>query len=135
MEWLLYPLAVAVFAAAGICICLLLHVRLKRESRARWVELEQALARLEEELAGMRRVLDGLSERVSQLDAVAERVAGLPLAGSGLNLNKRSQAVRMLRRGEHPGRVAAALGLPEGEVSLLWKMCQLPLDPEGEPAP
>lgn len=135
MEWLLYPLAVGIFAAGGISICLLLHVRLKREWRAGSERFEQALAKLEEELAEARAALEKLRESVARLDTVADRVAGLPLAASGLNLNKRGQAVRMLRRGEPPSRVAAALGLPEGEAALLHKVCQLSAGPGVERSP
>ena len=41
---------------------------------------------------------------------------------SGLNLTKRSQAVRMIRRGDAPRDIAAALGLPQNEVELLAKV-------------
>ena len=44
---------------------------------------------------------------------------------SGMNLNKRTQAVRLLRRGEDVGHIAAALGLPRGEVELLIRVQQM----------
>jgi hypothetical protein len=41
---------------------------------------------------------------------------------SGLNLNKRSQVIRMSRRGEQAEKIAAALNLPRREVELLLKV-------------
>ncbi len=41
---------------------------------------------------------------------------------SGMNLSKRTQAVRLLRRGEDVGHIAAAMGVPRGEVELLVRV-------------
>ena len=41
---------------------------------------------------------------------------------SGLNLSKRTQALRMAARGETPEHIAAALSLPDSEVQLLLKV-------------
>jgi hypothetical protein len=41
---------------------------------------------------------------------------------SGMNLSKRLQAMRLLRRGEDIGHVAAALGVPRREVELLVRV-------------
>jgi hypothetical protein len=41
---------------------------------------------------------------------------------SGLNLNKRSQVIRMSRRGEQAEKIAASLNLPQREVELLLKI-------------
>jgi hypothetical protein len=71
------------------------------------------------------------------LEAVRERIEGVcgqindlrrePAAtGSvlrpGLNLSKRSQALRMHRRGDSPEHIAAALEVPMQEVDLLVKV-------------
>jgi hypothetical protein len=41
---------------------------------------------------------------------------------AGMNLDRRSQALRMHRRGESPAQIAAALNLPLQEVDLLLKV-------------
>lgn len=41
---------------------------------------------------------------------------------SGMNLSKRTQALRMSRRGERPEQIATALNLPRKEVELLVKV-------------
>jgi hypothetical protein len=46
-----------------------------------------------------------------------------PLAPrSGFNLSRRAQAMRLLRRGENVGHVAAALGVTDREVELLIRV-------------
>lgn len=56
----------------------------------------------------------------------AEERAGLLVAPapirSGLNLNKRSQVIRLSRRGERPDAIAASLSLPRRQVDLLLKV-------------
>jgi len=45
-----------------------------------------------------------------------------PPPRAGLNLEKRSQALRMHRRGESPAQIAAVLEIPLQEVQLLMKV-------------
>ena len=55
--------------------------------------------------------------------AVAPEVSFVPAPlRAGLNLNKRVHAMRMLRRGEDLGHIAAALGVPRSEVELLVRV-------------
>ena len=43
-------------------------------------------------------------------------------SGPRMNMNRRSQAVRMSRGGDSPERIASALGVPKSEVDLLLKV-------------
>lgn len=89
--------------------------RQRRHAREQYRLLEDTYLRLENKL-------DALKE---SLDEAQERTKGLvppPSARSGLNLNKRAQAARMFRRGERPEQIAAALSLPQNEVTLLLKV-------------
>lgn len=59
-------------------------------------------------------------------------IAPLPQKAS-LNLNKRSQILRMSRRGERPENIADSLSLPRREVELLLKIHGLVLHgPQGK---
>jgi hypothetical protein len=79
--------------------------------------------------------LEVLQQRVDELQAQVRQVRPLPAAPAGgpsplragLNLDSRSQALRMHRRGEPPAGIAAALGLPLQEVELLLKVHQIVL--------
>ena len=72
--------------------------------------------------------LQQLNERLRD----AEERAGIPLAPpspkASLNLNKRTQVLRMSRRGERVENIAASLSLPRREVELLLKIHGLVLN-------
>jgi len=78
--------------------------------------------------------LQQLNERVRE----AEERAGIPIAPpspkASLNLNKRTQVLRMSRRGERAENIAASLSLPRREVELLLKIHGLVLNGSSERA-
>jgi hypothetical protein len=73
--------------------------------------------------------LESLQERLSSLAAGLQEIRQQPPVTpvptspkAGLNLSRRSQALRMHRRGDPPDRIAAALEIPLQEVDLLLKV-------------
>ena len=78
---------------------------------------------------------DGLSGLTSQLHDLQKQdtpplqvMTAIPaMPRPGLNLNKRSQALRLHRRGDAPEQIATALELPLQEVQLLLKVQQVVL--------
>jgi hypothetical protein len=89
----------------------IMKLRLNRRQNAQQTAAEDLKAQVAELTA---RVLD-TEERTGVL------VAPTP-PKSGLNLNKRSQVIRMSRRGEQAEKIAASLNLPQREVELLLKI-------------
>jgi hypothetical protein len=72
------------------------------------------------EVESLRREIEQLRERdTSTVQAVSPRPA--------INLGKRSQALRLYKRGETPGQIATLLELPAQEVELLIKVHRLVL--------
>jgi hypothetical protein len=109
-EWLiLYSLLIAALAAMTG-----LFISVKRETRLTAVRsrkrMDEIVARLEE--AHKRE---------------PEPVFFVPPVRSGLNMSKRVQAVRMLRRNEDVSHVAAALGVTRREIELLIRVHQIGL--------
>lgn len=117
--------------AAGIPLCLYVFLSLKRELHS----LTRTLRLNEEHYEGMRRRLNTELEDIKIRLQEAEERTGVLVAPapprSGLNLNKRSQVMRMSRRGENPENIAAALSLPRKEVELLLKVQNLVLTGPG----
>jgi hypothetical protein len=75
-----------------------------------------------------------LRDAVAQIAAQVHELQKAPAAAldpavprPGLNLNKRSQAIRMHRRGEGAEKIAAELQLPRQEVDLLLKVHRIVL--------
>lgn len=81
-----------------------------------------------------RRALADRGELDRKLETIARQVEELhqePAAAGpvkpGLNLSKRSQALRMHRRGDQPSAIAAALEVPCQEIELLIKVHRIVL--------
>jgi DNA-binding NarL/FixJ family response regulator len=92
---------------------------------------EKAL-RAARECAAALEILQGrlaaLAAEISQLprEAPAEPPPGMPR--SGLNLTKRSQALRLRRKGVSPQQIAESLEIPRQEVDLLFKVHEIVLN-------
>jgi hypothetical protein len=99
-----------ILLSAGLAGALALFVSSKRE-------FQMASAK-------NRKRLEEMAARVSEFQAreVEPAFVPLPAARSGLNLNKRVQAMRMVRRNEDISTIAAALGVTRKEVELLIRV-------------
>src|SRR5689334_3681938 len=126
--WLLNPVTYCALAVMGLgfTLHLICTLKIRRPGAGRPVETPASvppqIARLEqrlEELAAAQRVSE-------QADAVS---AAPPPVGAGFNLNRRSYALRLYRRGETPERISSALGLAAGEVRLLIKVHRIMMEP------
>jgi hypothetical protein len=78
--------------------------------------------------------IDVLQKKLDALEAEVREIRGRPISApvphaprAGMNLDRRSQALRMHRRGESPAQIAAALDLPLQEVDLLLKVHRIVL--------
>ncbi len=114
--------------AAGLASGLALFITLKGEFRrfeTRWSKRQSAL---EEAVQAMCAEIETLAERVKEAEERAGVLVPPTPPKSGLNLGKRSQALRMFRRGEMPEQIAAALDLPQNEVELLIKVHRISLE-------
>ena len=71
--------------------------------------------------------LETLEQEVREICRQPPAAPGPPPPRAGLNLEKRSHALRMHRRGEGSAGIAAALDLPLQEVELLIKVHRIVL--------
>jgi hypothetical protein len=99
----------------ALSLGLYLFVSLKREIARNRQRAERRHAEIEAAVAALRKTVDEVEERAGML-------VPPPPTSSGLNPGKRNQALRMHRRGDSPEYIAAALGLPAGEVQLMLKV-------------
>ncbi|MCU1237491.1 MAG: hypothetical protein JWP63_5458 [Candidatus Solibacter sp.] len=70
----------------------------------------------------LRATVDTLAAQLRDLQSHPHVAAQVGAPKAGFNLSKRSQALRMHRRGEAPEQIAATLDLPRQEVELLLKV-------------
>jgi len=122
LERQLLSLGPYAFQAAGLIAFLLIFLSLKQEIR----RLKLRLDRQQADNATTARDFNVRLEAITLRLRDSEDRAGVLVAPepprSGLNLTKRSQVIRMSRRGERAENIAASLSLPRGEVDLLLKI-------------
>jgi hypothetical protein len=107
-------------SCAGLAAFFFLQLkRAQQESQARWNKRQQLLLA---ELGQLRGLVNQLRERLDEAERRSELSAGPVIPASGMNLNRRTHALRLFRRGERPEQIAATLGVPLGEVELLRKV-------------
>jgi hypothetical protein len=130
----LIPLAPYVLVALNALLSLVFFLCLENELRS----LKNGLPRRRKAdpapdplAADLKAKLDELSARVRDTEERAGIAIPLP-PKSSLNLNRRTQVIRMSRRGEPAENIAAALSLPRQEVELLLKVHGLVLNHAGK---
>ena len=113
---------------AGLSLCVFIFCSLKREI----LRLQNRLQdRDTERSASAQALLAQVEDMRAELRDAEQRTAQLvPPAPprSGLNLNMRTQVLRMYRHGEGEEQIASRLGLPRTEVALLVKVHKLAAD-------
>ena len=131
LEWILHPVMPYAEIAIGLALCVYLFVSVKRDLRAGEARLGKKLSALE---ADWQTKMESLDERWNELSQISSVLVPPPPPRSGLNLNKRSQALERHRRGETPPEIAAALAIPRNEVELLVKVQRIVLSSLDKPS-
>lgn len=126
MSWIGEPLTLYALLGTGLILCLTLFVSLKRENTRLRLTLEKdrrlTVGKMEEFRSSMIRLQGALDQAQSEAKAHSPIDSGAVPVLQSVNLNKRSLALRMHRRGESPEQIAAALNIPRNEVELLLKV-------------
>jgi hypothetical protein len=90
-------------------------------------DLQDNVRQLEAKLEAAELTIGRLQNQTRQVEEQASLMSGTQ-AKSWTNINRRSQAIRMLKSGSTPDRVAAELSLTRGEVELIRKVERLTND-------
>ena len=108
--------------AAGSIACLFVFLTLKQEIRSLKSRLDRQQAGEVAAAWNLKVRFEEITLRLRDSEERAGVLVAPEPARSGLNLTKRSQVIRMSRRGERAENIAASLSLPRGEVDLLLKI-------------
>jgi DNA-binding NarL/FixJ family response regulator len=130
-QYLLHPLLSYTLTAVGLALCLYLFMTLKVEIRGLLpgrIEDQQRVEALESALGEARLAVQQLENDLREVERQTGMLVAPAPSRSGLNLSKRTQVLRMHRTGEGSAGIAAALGLPRGEVELLIKVHSMVLE-------
>ena len=127
LERYLIPLAPWVFTALGCIFALFLVVSFEKEIQ----RLKHRFGRRpapDNSARDLKSQIEQLNDRIRDAEERAGIMAAPPSPRASLNLNKRTQVLRLSRRGERPENIAASLSLPRREVELLLKIHGLVLN-------
>ena len=120
-----------VMMVLAISVCGYLFITLKRDlhlvdrkRKESAVASDAAVDVMRKEIGDFRGQLADLRRELEMMPAL-----GPPSANAtGINLNKRTQALRMMRLGQDADSIAASLNLPRNEIELLAKIQKLILE-------
>jgi hypothetical protein len=84
-------------------------------AKARQAENEAAIE-------AVRTELEACARQLREIRQDPPKTAAFSVPQPGMNVSKRSQALRMHRRGDTPEQVASTLGVPLQEIELLLKV-------------
>jgi hypothetical protein len=119
------PLSVGfsvVFAAAALAASLFAVWRTRAMVDAAEERMKAAREHSENTIRNWRETLDTLSAQVREAPRqISEEPSG-SFPRSGLNMNKRSQVLRMHRQGASPEQISISMKVPLQEVDLLLKV-------------
>jgi hypothetical protein len=119
-------LFVRLFPAVAAALCLIgfaaITWRLQALSRAVASQPKKDPDPLPSLVAGLKWEMTSLANRLSSLESEAREAAVPAVVRSGMNLNKRTQALRQFRLGQASGDIAKSLDMPKTEVDLLLKV-------------
>ena len=133
MTYVSHPLALgALVVVLGLALYLVatVKIRVRAAVPGRAGQLHAEIGELKkrmDELAARQPVPATDGEREGAPAAFASAPPSVPLR-SGINLSRRSQALRLHRRGETPEQIASSLMVPTGEVRLLLKVHRLVME-------
>lgn len=108
--------AIALGLGATLALFLSLKIEIRRNSRRERRRVDELLERLRD-----------ASPAVSAPEAVFVPASGR----AGLNINRRTHILRLVRKGEDAAHIAAALGVPQKEVELLVRVQRM-MNPEAQ---
>lgn len=118
----LIPLAPFLLIGINSVLCLFFFLCLEHEMRIMKLRLERRQSAQQTSANELQAQVAELAARVLDTEERTGVLVAPTPPRSGLNLNKRSQAIRMSRRGEQAEKIAASLNLPQREVELLLKI-------------
>jgi hypothetical protein len=133
LERYLIPLAPLILVALVSIAGLLFFASLEKEIRRLKCLVREQHASDPVPISELNARLDDLGARVRDAEERAGILPPPPMPRlNSLNLNKRTQAIRLARKGEPANHIAASLSIPRKEVELLLKVYGLSLSNSNE---
>ena len=122
-----------VVLTAGYVVGFCIFLALRKEIRTLRARLSKKDAADVISALDLKNKLEEVAARLGDAEERAGLLTTTAPPKSGLNFSKRSQAIRLSRRGEPAENIAASLNMPRRQVELLLKVQAIAVN--GSPAP
>lgn len=132
LEHLIIAIAPYLFITAGLALCMYMFYLLKCEIYSLHTRLQEHEAERREDARKAQMRIEELQAELREAEQRTAQLVPPPPLKSGLNVNTRTQVIRMFRHGDAEEAIASKLGLPRSEVKLLLKVHKLAVN--GQPA-
>jgi hypothetical protein len=127
MNSVILPAILCGLVLASVAASFFALFRSKAMIRAANDRVNDAQTQFEAGIHAVQQAVEGLAAQVLDVQQQPRVTIAAGLPKPGLNLSKRSQALRMHRRGDPTDQIAAALEIPLQEVELLIKVHRIVL--------
>lgn len=127
-EWIILAALVIALALASLLVSVFALMKAQHASRASAAEVERACQECARAVEAMQTRFESMAAEVRDSP---RRIAAEPLPAApklSMNLSRRSQALRLRRKGESPAKIAETLEIPRQEVNLLLKVHEIVLN-------
>ena len=122
MPAIIHPLVGYSLLSIGLGLCVFLCVTIKQEMHRTTRNSTEQQRTLERSISQLQAELNTLRAQIVEIEEKAGKLPQLSSPRPGMNTSRRSQVLRMHRRGERAEQISAALGIPQGEIDLLLKV-------------
>jgi len=123
LDWILSPLACYAVVALALAACLASFMSTRAEVWRLRQTADASQDAIKRQVEEMQSQFTAIAQ--SRPEPVVEAPARPLSLRPGLNLTRRTQALRMRRRGESAESIAAALSAPRNEIELLLKIYEM----------
>jgi hypothetical protein len=121
LDWILSPLTLYIVVAVALLACMVVFVSIQSQV----CRLRRAAEESRHSMAGRIEQVERVVADIGKEKADAVDALPVPFVRPSLNLTRRTQALRMRRRGESAESIAAALCTPRNEIELLFKVYEM----------
>jgi hydroxypyruvate isomerase len=126
--WIVLAALIVALSLSALMVSVYAFWRAQRTSQIAAAEVDSVREECANAMEAMRKEMEAVAAGMQDLPRHMS-LEPLPVAAKpGMNLSRRSQALRLRRKGESPQKIAETLDMPRQEVDLLLKVHEIVLN-------
>ena len=125
LDWILSPVTPYALIALALAACIACYISTKAEVHRLRRAAKSSQEALQQKIEVMESAVSSIGQQRHEPQVIEVPVRVTAAIRPSLNLTRRTQALRMRRRGESIESIAAALSTPRNEIELLVKVYEM----------